>query len=180
MSERAVQIAWCTNPAIADELARFFVRNVTADYISHEELQGPRAIELGRWRPNLAHILREQIADRVGQGRGRVDRTAACRPVLAARDGNSLVGIALVSFFPSAPLPFGIIDDLVVDKERRGSGIGGTVMGWILNEFKEAGISRVFLESGIRNDSAHLFFERLGFKQISVVMMHEANNGAID
>lgn len=175
MSDRAIQIAWGSDPAMADQLARFFAKNVTPDYISHEELQGPRAIELGRWRPDLVDIVRVQISDRIAQSRGRIEGAKVSRLVVVARDGNHLIGLALVSFFPNAATPYGTVDDIVVDERYRGSGIGEKLMRWIMGKFHEAGISRFFLERGIGNNSAHSFFERLGFKQISVVMMGESD-----
>lgn len=72
-----------------------------------------------------------------------------------------------------ASVPFGIVEDIVVDRSRRGKGIGETVMRWIIDTFQRAGIRRVFLESGLSNKGAHYFFERLGFKTVSVSMMRD-------
>src|SRR5437016_14176596 len=98
-----LQIAWCTDPADARDLALFFGSNVDPRYISHSELQGRRAIDVGRWQPDLVDIVEREIAERVGRERGRIDGSAASYPVLAARRDGRLVGLALVSFFLKAP-----------------------------------------------------------------------------
>lgn len=167
----AIAVAWSTDPAEAAELARFFADNITPEYISHSELQGPRALDIGRWRPGLVDIFRDEIATRVGREKGRIDPAAASYPVLSAREGGRLVGIALVSFFPRAPVPYGIVEDVVIEKDRRADGIGKIILDWITAEAERAGCKRLFLESGGHNDRAHHFFEREGFAQCSIVMM---------
>jgi N-acetylglutamate synthase-like GNAT family acetyltransferase len=50
-------------------------------------------------------------------------------------------------------------------------------MKWIIARAMDAGINRIFLESGLGNDRAHGFFEHLGFHQVSVVMMADTQTG---
>jgi len=49
------------------ELAGFFAQHVGPEYISHSELQGPRALSSDRWRDGLPEILREEIEPRLAQ-----------------------------------------------------------------------------------------------------------------
>ena len=54
------EVGWCTDPAMASDVARFFVAHADPAYISHAELQGGRALGPGRWSPDLeARIARE-------------------------------------------------------------------------------------------------------------------------
>jgi GNAT superfamily N-acetyltransferase len=76
-----------------------------------------------------------------------------------------------VSFFLAAPVPYGILEDMVIDQNQRAAGVGMAVLDWIFREARSAGCSRLYLESGISNDRAHHFFEREGFHPVSVVMM---------
>ena len=162
-------IAWCGTPLRASELADFFARNIGADYISHSELQGGRALSPTDWRPNLPDILRAELAPRLQPGTPAPDS----RPVAVAEQGGALVGLALVTFAAAAPVPFAIVDDLIVSPGTRGRGIGKGMVDWIAAEARARGIGRLFLESGLANKRAHDFFEREGFRPTSVVMMRE-------
>jgi GNAT superfamily N-acetyltransferase len=166
-------IRWCTNSDDAACLGHFFAANIDPEYISHSELQGPRALAPGQWNPNLASIFEREIATRVGQGRGRIARSEASYAVLVAEQGGRLLGLALISFIPTAPVPYGIIEDIVVDASDRNHGLGKRILDWVEQEARSIGCLRLFLESGAGNEGAHHFFERQGFKTCSVVMMRQ-------
>jgi len=170
-AELPVDVAWCADPRQSAELARFFADNVTPEYISHSELQGPRALDEGHWRPGLADIFESEIKERIIESGGRVDLKAASRPIFAARCGGRLVGFGMASFFPDAPVPYGIVEDIVVEQSGRDCGIGKAVLDWVTREAEAVSCQRLFLESGTNNDRAHHFFEREGFEVCSVVMM---------
>ena len=84
-------------------------------------------------------------------------------------------GILAVSFvtFESQWVPHAVIEDLVVDLGRRNTGVGKAVMDWIASEARARDIHRLILESGLKNERAHEFFEREGFVTCSKVMMRE-------
>jgi GNAT superfamily N-acetyltransferase len=171
MQPKLLSIAWSTNPDEAPELGAFFAANITPEYISHSELQGPRALDVGRWRPKLPEIFSNEIAERVGREKGLIHKSEASYPVLSARDGGNLVGIALVSFFPNAPIPYAMLEDIVVDEMLRGEGIGKAIIDWVTQQAEAARCDRIFLESGLGNHKAHELFHREGFAETSVVMM---------
>ena len=162
-----LSIAYCTDPGETEELAHFFASNVAPDYISHHELQGPRALAPQTWAPNLIQTLIDEFQPRVISA--REGNTSA--PIIAARRGGTTVAVALLSFFPNANVPYAIIEDLVVASAQRGEGIGAAVLNWIFARALANGCDRVFLESGAQNDRAHHFFEEHGFQTCSVVMM---------
>jgi len=170
MQPKPLAIAWSTNPAEASELGAFFAANITPEYISHSELQGPRALDVGQWRPKLPEIFSNEIAERVGREKGRIHKSEATYPVLSARHDGKLVGLALVSFFPNAPIPYAMLEDIVVDKALRGGGIGKAIINWVTQQAEAAGCDRIFLESGLGNHKAHELFHREGFAETSVVM----------
>jgi len=163
-----ISIAWCGTPERAAELADFFARHVGPAYISHSELQGGRALSPTEWRPKLRDILRAEMAPRLVGAPGPDDK-----PIAVAEDGGGVVALAYVAFAASAPVPFAIVEDLIVSPATRGRGIGKAVLDWIAAEARARGIRRLFLESGINNERAHAFFEREGFRPTSVVMMRE-------
>jgi GNAT superfamily N-acetyltransferase len=156
------------------ELAKFFRANLTSSYISHSELQGYRAVRPGLWADDVEHVLREEIECRLAAPRGHFPLSEDWKGVIEARDVNeSLVSVALVTLSRKAVVPFAIIEDIVVDDKRRGHGAGREMVHWIIAAAREAGIRRVFLESGTDNADAHHFFEQVGFQQISIVMMRD-------
>lgn len=169
MSE-SLQIAWSGEPQRARELADFFAQNVGPEYISHSELQGPRALSATIWSDNLPDLLRREIEPRLHDTRDRAP-AATSRPVAVAEEGGAVAALALVTFAGGAPIPFAVVEDLVVAPDRRGRGIGKALMDWIAAEAAARGIRRLFLESGERNHRAHHFFEREGFETCSIVMM---------
>jgi GNAT superfamily N-acetyltransferase len=171
MQARSLAIAWSTDVAEAAELGAFFAAHITPEYISHSELQGPRALDVGRWRPGIAGIFSDEIADRVGREKGEIGKNTASYPVLSARQDGRLVGMALVSFFLAAPIPYAMLEDIVVEQTLRGQGIGKAIIDWVTRQAEAAGCQRIFLESGLGNHKAHDLFHREGFTETSVVMM---------
>jgi len=172
-ANQGLEIRWRATSDPSRELARFFAGNISPDYISHSELQGNRALGVGRWRPDIVDIFDREIENRVSSERGEIAKGAQSNPVLEARLDGRLVGIALVSMFPDAPVPYAVLEDIAVDETSRGQGIGDAVVAWVSDEARRHGCKRVFLESGLGNHKAHEFFERRGFAPCSVVMMKE-------
>jgi GNAT superfamily N-acetyltransferase len=161
------QIAWCLDDRMADRIAAFFETNITSSYISHSELQGGRALAPDRWNPDLRATFRQELLVRLKLPHGAAIRVAT------AFAGNDLMCIAYVTFNKEVSIPHVIVEDIVVDGALRGQGIGQHMLDWIFARAKEEGITRAFLESGNTNHSAHKFFERNGFRQVSIVMMKE-------
>jgi len=155
-------VSWCRAPSRAAELAAFFARNVGPDYISHAELQGGRALSPTEWRPNLVEVLRAEVDARLAGG-----------TIAMAEAEGMLLALAFVTFADSAPVPYAVVEDLIVAPETRGRGVGQTMLDWLAAEARCRGIRRLFLESGVDNERAHGFFERQGFRRTSVVMMRE-------
>jgi GNAT superfamily N-acetyltransferase len=167
----SLDLFWCTESHLAKELGLFFASNVQVDYISHSELQGTRAPDESTWALNLAQEVTDEIASRIHETHARNQAGMEASPVMVARENGKLVGLAIVSFFPQATVPYAIVEDLVVAQEDRGREIGSAMLKWIMAEARRAGCVRAFLESGTRNAVAHQLFEREGFSVCSVVLM---------
>lgn len=58
----------------------------------------------------------------------------------------------------------GHIDELVVDKEYRGKGIGSKLLEYITNIAKEKSCVRIELDSALDRNQAHKFYEQNGFE----------------
>lgn len=157
----------------AGSLARLFSANLTTSYISHGELQGSRALALGKWAPDIESILRHEIGERMREPLSEFPRGQNWLGVVQAFERDELVGLAFVTIVADARVPYGVLEDVVIDGARRGAGLGEQFIRWILDRFEAAGIERTFLESGFSNNQAHHLFERLGYKTTSIVMMRE-------
>ncbi len=170
-ADASLDIRWCADVGAATDLARFFVANVTPEYISHSELQGQRALDVGIWRPNLLEIITEELTGRIAKWGSQVAPTGDSFPILQARRGDQIVGIALVSVFGGSPIPYAIQEDIAVDANLRSKGIDRAIIAWVTAEAEAAGCQRIFLESGLGNHRAHELFEHEGFATCSIVMM---------
>src|SRR5690349_21042987 len=110
----SLSIAWCDTPKRASELADFFAANVGSDYISHAELQGGRALSPTEWRPDRREILQAEIEPRLVAGVPGPDS----KPIAIAEQDGALVALVYVTFAGGAPVPFAIVEDLIVAPAR--------------------------------------------------------------
>ncbi|UFZ02977.1 GNAT family N-acetyltransferase [Bradyrhizobium ontarionense] len=170
MPDRDLTISWCGDIERAGELAAFFAGHVGPAYVSHSELQGGRALGPGRWRDDLPAVLEAELRARLRQaGVGAPGRSG--QAVLVAELDGELVGLSIVTFAGQAPVPFAVVEDMIVSPAMRSRGIGKAMLDWIATEARSRTIARLFLESGIDNKRAHHLFEQEGFRTVSVVMM---------
>ena len=160
------EISWVEGTDDVRELARFFSDNVSASYISHSEIQTGRADKPGRWAHDLTETLESEMIERLAEPNGSLK-------LIQARSDGRLFGLAYVTFVRAARTPFLILEDIVVDRGHRGSGIGQGIVDWLRVAAGSEGIQRFFLESGLDNHKAHHFFEKNGFDQVSIVMMSD-------
>lgn len=167
-----MQCYWCRDAKQAEVAAKLFSDNLTSSYISHSELQGPRALAPGKWHPDIARIVRDELLERIDNAEDAADGEQTQLTAILEDDGK-IVGVFLVTFSRAGAVPFAILEDMVVDTSLRGKGYGSFFMEWVDRECLKRGIKRQFLESGEENHDAHHLFEREGFKQVSIVMMKE-------
>ena len=82
--------------------------------------------------------------------------------VLAARDRRRLVGFAIMEFYDvHAHLAL-----LAVQPGYQRLGIGRQLLEWLEASARTAGIFSVRLELRVSNESARLFYERLGYREV--------------
>lgn len=172
LSDVDAAFRWCRDENDAKRLAKLFAANITPSYVSHSELQGPRALAPGIWSPDIANVLEREILARVANP---LDAPPGGVTALAAglACGGQDVGVFLVTFSREAASPYCVLEDIVIEKNKRSRGFGARYLSWITDECRARGIARLFLESGHDNHHAHEFFAREGFAPVSVVMMKE-------
>lgn len=166
----SISYGWSNDLSDEKPIVDLFLTQITPQYISHSELQGPRAEAVGKWRVDIARTLHEQVRQALSQ-----DPKAPSTFLVAIATTRFLAGAAFVSIDQKrqASCPFAILEDIVVHPDAQGSGIGQGLLEWISDDLQHRGIRRLFIESGIENLSAHHFFEKRGFEPISVVMLKE-------
>lgn len=141
-------------------LRDFFARVIEGHkaYISHGELQMGIATDPGElapgYRETWARYLDRQVAD-------------PNNTLLLYLEGGDIAGFILFGITDDGALPYGVIFDLAVDPDRRGKHVGRQLLQRATESLRDRGIRDCYLESGVNNHSAHRFFERHGFRQVS-------------
>ncbi|MFK7812624.1 MAG: N-acetyltransferase family protein [Maribacter sp.] len=82
--------------------------------------------------------------------------------IICSIDGN-IVGTALLSTYKVISGFRGMVDDVVVDSEQRGKGIGRKLMERLLEEGKSLGLDEILLFTGHHRAPAISLYTSLGF-----------------
>ncbi|WP_410661570.1 GNAT family N-acetyltransferase [Amycolatopsis sp. lyj-112] len=87
--------------------------------------------------------------------------------LIVADDDGQAVGTLQLSIIPGLARKGalrGQIEAVRVRASHRGSGIGGELMAWAIEESRRRGCALVQLTSDVKREDAHRFYERLGFE----------------
>ncbi|MGZ0145639.1 N-acetyltransferase family protein [Kribbella sp. WER1] len=93
-----------------------------------------------------------------------LDRPGLHLYVLA--DGPTVVATTYLNLIPNLTRggrPYAVIENVVVDSTRRGTGLGKQIMAATLQAAWDAGCYKVMLQTGSRRESTHAFYRRCGF-----------------
>ena len=98
--------------------------------------------------------------------------------LLVAEDDGAVVGYAYghVEGFDYMSLrgPAGILEDIIVDPEHRGRGVGAALLDAITAAFEARGAPQVVLSTAFQNEAAQRLFERAGFRRTMIEMTRDA------
>ncbi|WP_033343919.1 GNAT family N-acetyltransferase [Catenuloplanes japonicus] len=114
---------------------------------------------LGRGRESVADLTPYRRAFEV------VDLDPAQLLAVAEIDGV-IVGTLQLTVIPGLSQrgrTRGLVEAVRIASARRGQGLGGELMRWVIAEARERGCSLVQLTSNATRGDAHRFYERLGF-----------------
>ncbi|RSN33263.1 GNAT family N-acetyltransferase [Amycolatopsis sp. WAC 01416] len=87
--------------------------------------------------------------------------------LIVADDDGEAVGTLQLSIIPGLARKGalrGQIEAVRVRASHRGSGLGGDLMRWAVDESRRRGCTLVQLTSDVKREDAHRFYERLGFE----------------
>src|SRR5438132_9119703 len=85
--------------------------------------------------------------------------------LLIARDGDAIVGTALVIVYPTTLRVESRIEDVVVDGAARGRGIGEALIRECIEVARRRGASIVELQTARVRVAANRLYERMGFER---------------
>lgn len=86
---------------------------------------------------------------------------------VARREGKIVGTFALLIMDNLGHLgaPSGVVEDVAVDPECQGQGIGKAMMTFAMQRCRDAGCYKLALSSNIARSKAHEFYKSLGFRQ---------------
>lgn len=97
----------------------------------------------------------------------RLSELPASREVLVAERDDKLLGTCSINLIEHLAHNFArsaIVEDVVVDADARGLGIGQALMGKAIERARAWGCYKLALSSNHSREAAHSFYARLGFK----------------
>ena len=87
------------------------------------------------------------------------------RLIVAERDGE-VVGTLQISIVPGLPrfgMRRGLLENVHIRADQRGSGLGTAMVTWAIERCRDAGCGMIQLTSNKVRLDAHRFYEKLGF-----------------
>ena len=158
-----ISVRWIHDLSESEKLTSLFINNSKENYISHSEIQEGRAYDENTWSHDIQTVLTSEFSDALKNE--LFDQSN----IVAAFLNQQLVGFALVEFKNSPNEPYAVLSDIIVDKNFRKNNIGEKIIKWLKSQLINNNIKSLFAESNIKNDSAHQFLIKSGFKPISKV-----------
>jgi ribosomal protein S18 acetylase RimI-like enzyme len=83
--------------------------------------------------------------------------------IVVAKDGVRIVGIALLCITMRIGRRTGQVEDVVVDNEYRGKGIGKTLMQELINLARKKKLKEIYLTSRPARVAANALYQKMGF-----------------
>jgi len=164
-----------TEDSLFEKLTQLFLDSIHEDYPSHGDIMDGRAESPGMWAGDLSEVFLRELAQ--VQLRDDIFAAPGIRIAIIESDGKlvGFAGVVRVSLDVgrTEPIQYARLDDIVVAQEAQGQGVGSDLVRWVERELRAAGVTRIFLESGINNRGAHHFFQELGYDITSVTFLKD-------
>ncbi len=107
------------------------------------------------------------------QGLKAIIQSPESGTIMVSREGGRLVG--MVSLLYSISTALGgrvcVLEDMVVEPDKRGSGIGTDLLNHAIGYAREQGVKRITLLTDQDNTAAKRFYSQQGFSLSSMVAM---------
>ena len=128
------------------------------NYISHGEVISGRVTSDLKWADNIIQQMKQEFIYCFINSRYEVFEILL-----------SDVLIGFTSLEINKKTKSAVLSDIMIKKNYQCKGIGKEVLHKIEEYLRNKNIEIVLLENGIKNDTAHHFFEKNGYKKISIV-----------
>lgn len=92
-----------------------------------------------------------------------------------AVDEDKVVSSSFIAIIPNLRengRPFGIIENVIVDKDYRGLGLGKAIMNRVIEYGKSKNCQYMSLQSSVHRLDAHKFYESMGFDRNSKISFY--------
>ncbi len=109
-------------------------------------------------------VLSREEAERIFE---RMQRYPDYRLYVALR-GETIVGcfaLLILDNLGHMGAPAGVVEDVAVDPDHQGQGIGRAMMRHAMELCRARGCYKLTLSSNLRRERAHAFYESLGFER---------------
>ncbi len=86
--------------------------------------------------------------------------------VVAEEDGE-VIGTLVLLIVPNlahGALPWALVENMIVDRQRRHRGLGKLLMDYAITRARDAGCYKITLSSDKRRPDAHRFYRSVGFE----------------
>ncbi|WP_405058772.1 GNAT family N-acetyltransferase [Kribbella sp. NBC_01505] len=81
-------------------------------------------------------------------------------------DEGAVIASTYLNLMPNlsrGAAPYGVVENVIVDSARRGTGIGKAIMAGTLQAAWDAGCYKVMLLTGSKRESTHAYYRACGF-----------------
>ena len=155
----------------AEALCDIFLNHISAhkEYISHGEIQmgvGTGCFIDGKLVADVSADARRCWMKYITGNLTEPDRAYVGK---AVSESGDIKGFCVAEIQEDGAEPFGMLCDLLVTEEYRGTGAGSALFGSAIEWFHANEIKDIYLESGLNNHSAHEYFIRKGFVKVSEI-----------
>jgi GNAT superfamily N-acetyltransferase len=88
--------------------------------------------------------------------------------VYVAMLGGSIIGtfaLLIMDNLAHMGTPSGVVEDVVVQRDWRGKGVGKQMVRFAMDRCRERGCYKLALSSDLKREAAHQFYDGLGFQR---------------
>ena len=87
---------------------------------------------------------------------------------MVAYEGNTIIGVASIHIIYKLSRTLGLIEDVAVNKDHRGKGIGKSLVEKLIEISKQKNCDKIVLNTSQKNSK---FYEKIGFEKNEIQMI---------
>ncbi len=83
-------------------------------------------------------------------------------------EGSTIIGVASIHIIYKLSRTLGLIEDVAVDKDHRGKGVGKSLVEKLIEIGKQKNCDKIVLNTSVKNSK---FYEKIGFEKNEIQMV---------